>query len=117
MSRIRRAEPLTRRVDPSLVELVRKLSPDSPDGEIARILNMKHLTTPRGLRWTQDRVRDFRKQHRIRSAKRGRDTDHLSMNAAQIYLGISHTGFTKKQLAELHPFILEGPVADFVQKQ
>ena len=60
------------------------------DAEIARILNMKQMTTPRGLRWTQDRVRDFRKQHRIRSAKLREDADHLTMNATQAFLGISH---------------------------
>jgi len=31
-----------------------------------------------------------------------------------LYLGIGRVGFTKKQQAELHPFTLEGPVAEFV---
>ena len=43
-------------------------------------------------------------------------SDELRKAAPGLYLGISHTGFTKKQLAELHPFILEGPVADFVKR-
>ncbi|MGB5703158.1 MAG: hypothetical protein WBM48_10105 [Polyangiales bacterium] len=40
--------------------------------------------------------------------------DELRKAAPGLYLGIGRVGFTKKQLAELHPFILEGPVADFV---
>jgi hypothetical protein len=31
-----------------------------------------------------------------------------------LYLGIGRAGFTQKHKAELHPFLLEGPVADFV---
>jgi hypothetical protein len=32
-----------------------------------------------------------------------------------LYLGIGRLGFTKKQRDELHPFMLEGPIAPFVQ--
>ncbi len=41
--------------------------------------------------------------------------DELRKAAPGLYLGIGRVGFTKKQLAELHPFILEGPVAEFVR--
>ncbi len=43
--------------------------------------------------------------------------DELRQAGPGLYLGIGRVGFTKKQLDELHPFILEGPVADFVQKK
>ena len=45
----KRATPVGCRADPSLVELVRGLAETLADGEIARILNMKKLTTPRDL--------------------------------------------------------------------
>lgn len=41
--------------------------------------------------------------------------DELRKAAPGLYLGIGRVGFTKNQLTELHPFILEGPVADFVR--
>jgi len=41
--------------------------------------------------------------------------DELRKAAPGLYLGIGRVGFTAKQLAELHPFILEGPVAEFVK--
>ena len=45
----------------TLEDLVRQLAQELMDPEIARILNMKKLTTPGGLPWTKDRVRDFRR--------------------------------------------------------
>jgi len=57
------------RTDGSVVELVAKLTASLGDGEIARILNMKRLLTPRGLGWTMDRVQRFRAQHGIRKPK------------------------------------------------
>jgi hypothetical protein len=42
--------------------------------------------------------------------------DELRKAAGGLYLGIGRVGFTKKQLTELHPFILEGPVAEFVKR-
>ena len=63
------------------------------DGEIARILNMKKLSTPRGLRWTQDRVQAFRAHHRIRKAKqRAAAEDVLTGQQAREYLGIGYNG-------------------------
>ena len=40
--------------------------------------------------------------------------DEVRKVRAGLYLGIGRAGFTKKQQAELHPFTLEGPVAEFV---
>lgn len=40
--------------------------------------------------------------------------DELRKAGPGLYLGMGRVGFTKKQLSELHPFMLEGPVADFV---
>jgi hypothetical protein len=42
--------------------------------------------------------------------------DELRKAAPGLYLGISRVGFTKKQVSELHPFMLEGPVAAFVKR-
>ena len=49
-------KPLTE----SLQRIVHQLAETLPDADIARILNMKKLTSPRGLRWTMDRVSCFR---------------------------------------------------------
>jgi hypothetical protein len=42
--------------------------------------------------------------------------DELRKAGPGLYLGIGRVGFTKKQLSELRPFILEGPVAAFVKQ-
>lgn len=42
--------------------------------------------------------------------------DEVRKAAPGLYLGIGRVGFTKKQLAELHPFVLEGPVAAFIRR-
>jgi hypothetical protein len=41
--------------------------------------------------------------------------DELRKAAPGLYLGIGRVGFTDKQLAQLHPFLLEGPIADFAE--
>ena len=87
-----RARPKGGKADPDLVELVGELAGELSDAEIARILNMKEITTPRGLRWTQDRVSSFRKQRRIRSARKPRGPDVLTMTEAITHLGIGHNG-------------------------
>lgn len=88
----KRATPVGSKADPSLVDLVRTLAAELSDAEIARILNMKKLPTPRGTPWTQDRVEGFRRQHRIRADKCPRDPDALTMSEAIEYLGIGHNG-------------------------
>ncbi len=40
--------------------------------------------------------------------------DEVRKVGPRLYLGIGRTGFTQKARAELHPFALEGPVAQFV---
>lgn len=40
--------------------------------------------------------------------------DELRKVGPGLYLGIGRVGFTQKQRAELHPFLLEGPVAEFM---
>jgi hypothetical protein len=40
--------------------------------------------------------------------------DELRKAGPGLYLGIGRAGLTKQQLAELHPFLLEGPVAEYV---
>jgi hypothetical protein len=88
----KRATPVGSRTDGSLIELVTKLSPSLGDGEIARILNMKKLLTPRGLHWSMDRVKSFRAHHRIRTAKRAAPEDVLTGQQAREYLGIGYNG-------------------------
>lgn len=74
------------------LELIKELSQSLDDGEIARILNMKKFTTPRGLRWTMDRVRNFRAHHGIRKAKQIPPEDVLTGQQAREYLGIGYHG-------------------------
>ncbi len=109
----KRATPIGSKADRSLVELVRELAAELPDAEIARILNMKKLETPRGLRWTQERVNSFRKQHRIRAGSRTSSDDRMTMNEAIAYLGIGHNGLlglvkrgviSRNQITEFAPW-------------
>jgi DNA invertase Pin-like site-specific DNA recombinase len=87
----KRATPKGCRADPGLVDLVRALA-SVADAEIARILNMKNLPTPRGLRWTQDRVRNFRMQHHVLHQPATDDGDFLSGAHAASILGVSRHG-------------------------
>ncbi|MDI7268692.1 MAG: recombinase family protein [Myxococcota bacterium] len=87
----KRATPVGSRSDPSLIEAVRNLATLS-DAEIARILNMKKLVTPRGLRWSQDRVRDFRGQHHIRLAPPPDSAHFMTGQQVAARLGISRHG-------------------------
>jgi len=88
----KRATPVGSKADSSLVELVEELSQSLGDGEIARILNMKKLQTPRGLRWTMDRVQHFRAHHGIRKAESISTEDVLTGQQAREYLGIGYNG-------------------------
>jgi hypothetical protein len=92
----KRATPVasSSRTDPSLTELVRRLAQTLGDGQIARILNMKKLRTPRDLKWTQDRVRSFRSAHGIKKAKTKDDPNILTGQQARDYLGIGYHGLT-----------------------
>ena len=75
-----------------LEKLVRELAAELADAEVARILNMKKLTTPGGLRWTRDRVRIYRGQRAIRGPKKKRHGDSMTMNQVMEHLGIGHNG-------------------------
>lgn len=77
----------------SLLELIEKLMIHHRDREIARVLNLKKVTTPSGLRWTQDRVSAFRKKHRLTKRSRADEGDQqcLSLTRASELLGISST--------------------------
>lgn len=88
----KRATPVGSTTDGSLIELVTKLTQTLGDGEIARILNMKKLLTPRDLPWTMDRVKSFRANHRIRTARRADPEDVLTGQQAREYLGIGYNG-------------------------
>jgi len=87
----KRATPKGCRADPGLVETVRALA-SLADPEIARILNMKNTTTPRGLRWTADRVHYFRAQHHIRLEPDLDAADYLTCQQAALHLGVSRHG-------------------------
>ena len=88
----KRVTPVGSKADASLTELVEKLARTLDDGEIARILNMKKLPTPRGLRWTNDRVRAFRAHHRIQQRKPASDSDILTGLQAREHLGVGYNG-------------------------
>jgi len=87
----KRATPKGCRADPGLVETVQALA-SIKDAEIARILNMKQLQTPRGLRWTQDRVRNFRTQHHILYQPVGDGDNFLTCQQTARILGVSRHG-------------------------
>jgi hypothetical protein len=106
----KRATPVGSRTDESMVQLVQKLSACLDDPGIARVLNMKQTTTPRGLRWTMDRVRQFRHHHKIRLSVPPNDPDIL--NSAQVaeYLGVSRRALSSLvQRGIINP----GQVTDF----
>ena len=90
----KRATPVGSKTDPSLTELVRKLAETLDDPEIARILNMKKIRTPRDLRWTKDRVQFFRSRNGIRHCNKADDTHVLTGQQTRDYLGIGYHGLT-----------------------
>ena len=75
------------KADAELVETVRQLACGLDDGEIARVLNRNGIKTPRGCTWAMERVKHFRKHHRIRHEPR--DPNVLSGLQAAVYLGVS----------------------------
>lgn len=88
----KRVTPVGSKADSSLTDLVCELARTLADDEIARILNMKKMPTPRGQRWSQDRVRAFRSHHRIRQGNLADDPDVLTGQQARHYLGVGYNG-------------------------
>ena len=76
------------KTDESLIEKVRKLAKRLNDSEIARVLNMSKELTPSGLRWSKDRVMEFRRRHHLKHHKLDKSNIFTSEKAAE-YLGIS----------------------------
>jgi DNA invertase Pin-like site-specific DNA recombinase len=111
----KRATPIGRKADPDLVATVAELAKTLADGEIARILNMKSVETPTGMRWTKDRVKEFRYHHHLRStasSSRGEASkgETLSLREAAQYLGISYRGLLA---LERRGLISKNQVTDF----
>jgi hypothetical protein len=106
------ARPRGSKAEPSLVDLLTRLAQELSDAEIARILNMKRIPTPRNLPWTQERVANFRHQHHIHGPQT-KPADTLTQNQAAEYLGIGHNGIlglarlgalTKNQVTDFAPW-------------
>lgn len=88
----KRSTPVGNKTDPALVEMIRDLAGLS-DADVARILNMKQVTTPRGLRWTKDRVLSFRKIHRIKTEPPTYNNEkYLTGKQVMQYLNLSRNG-------------------------
>jgi DNA invertase Pin-like site-specific DNA recombinase len=89
----KRVTPVGSRTDPSLVDTVEELTVQGlSDAEIARVLNMKAITTPRGERWSQDRVRSFRRTHHIKAVTDENAGEYLTGKQVAERLGISRNG-------------------------
>ena len=89
----KRATPIGSKAAASLIKTVRTLAETLGDAEIARVLNMQKLRTPRDLPWTQDRACNFRRHHKIRLGEpRKKDHNILTGQQAAEYLGISRNG-------------------------
>ena len=111
----KRAAPRGRgvRTDPDLVGKVSQLAQSGlRDAEITRILNMQRLKTTHGLTWTQDRVCNFRKTHRIRQA-RPPEGENLTQSEVASTLGISRNAvcaldrrgaLSKNQITDFAPW-------------
>ncbi len=90
----KRKTPIGNKANSTLIEKVRKLCQRIDDSEIARVLNMLGESTPTGLRWSKDRVAQFRKHHGIRAQRHKKDKSFTAEKAAE-YLGISRRGLSK----------------------
>jgi DNA invertase Pin-like site-specific DNA recombinase len=87
----KRKTPVGSKAAQSLVETIKELSQTLDDAQIARILNMKKILTPRDLRWTKDRVQRFRHQRGIRQKRQPPDDDRfLTCQQAREYLGVGY---------------------------
>ncbi|MCP4612050.1 MAG: recombinase family protein, partial [Planctomycetes bacterium] len=90
LSIIKRKVAPGNKTDQSLTEKVAKLAECMDDAQIARVLNMSGEYSSKGLRWSKDRVINFRHHHRIHATHRQRDKpDVFSAERASEYLGVS----------------------------
>jgi hypothetical protein len=107
---VRKRSKPTAKDKKSLDENVRLLATEIDDPGIARILNMKGLETPGGLRWTSDRVQNYRRQHHIKGGKRKAPEGTLTQSEAASYLGT-----TRKSLLglERRGAITSNQITDF----
>ena len=76
------------KADVSLIELVKKLATRIDDAEIARVLNMNDLQTPKGYRWNKDRVINFRRAHKIKLTVKSKKNLFTSQECKK-YLNVS----------------------------
>ena len=88
----KRKTPVGSKASTSLVETVKELGQTLDDAQIARILNMKKIPTPRELRWTKDRVQQFRHHHGIRQRRQPPDDRFFTCQQAREYLGVGYNG-------------------------
>ena len=95
---------------------MRRLATEIDDSDIARILNMKTLQTPGGLRWTKDRVLNYRRDKHIKGGRRMVQEGCLTQAQVATYLGISRNGvlglvrrgaITINQITEFAPWKVE----------
>lgn len=90
------------KADPSLVDLVRELARWHPDEDIARVLRLKKIETPRGLDWTRERVRSFRGSHQIPS--QASENQNVSRAEAARMLGVHPATIARlKELGAISP--------------
>jgi hypothetical protein len=76
------------KTDLSLIELVKNLATRIDDAEIARVLNMNDLQTPKGYQWNKDRVINFRRAHKIKLSIKSKK-DLFTSQGAKKYLNVS----------------------------
>jgi hypothetical protein len=72
------------KTDLSLIELVKNLATRIDDAEIARVLNMNDLQTPKGYQWNKDRVINFRRAHKIKLSIKSKKDLFTSQGAKSI---------------------------------
>jgi hypothetical protein len=87
----KRVTPVGSKTDPSLLGTVGDLA-GLGDAGIARVLNMKGITTARGHRWTKDRVLSFRRKHRIKATDAQDNEEYMTGAQVAEQLGISRHG-------------------------
>jgi DNA invertase Pin-like site-specific DNA recombinase len=87
-----RAGQHRRCTDRAIVDVVRDLARQLPDGQVARVLNRLGYRTGAGNGWTQGRVASLRGYHGIRAFDRTTDrTTTLTIEEAAPVLGVSTT--------------------------